>query len=221
MTKSDATPADVGFALFASGAPFSCCVLRALQQADFVPRLIVIPEYPPAATPAAPLAAGSNETEFRRLARPYPVAFAPQSAQADCVGQLHQQAIDFILVACWPYLIEPGLIGSACKAALNLHPSLLPRDRGSDPIGAQLARNESHFGVTLHLLDEHFDHGDIIDQKRFEIAPRRRERAHLEQICAAQGVRLFIEAVGQFERGWKTRAQNGRAPETVETARQP
>src|SRR5210317_565501 len=40
----------------------------------------------------------------------------------------------FLLVACWPKLISVEVIQSVSKAALNLHPSLLPKYRGIDPV---------------------------------------------------------------------------------------
>jgi hypothetical protein len=44
-----APPPAGGFALLASGANFSCEVLLALIDRDYPPRILALPEYPPAA----------------------------------------------------------------------------------------------------------------------------------------------------------------------------
>ena len=55
-------------------------------------------------------------------------------------------------------------------AALNLHGSLLPKFRGRAPANWVLVEGESETGVTLHEMVEKPDAGDIIAQKKIEIA---------------------------------------------------
>ncbi len=212
MTRSDpgavaprATAID--FALFATGAPFSCQVLRALRRRGCQPRRIVLPFYPPAARQSGDieLSPATSQGEFLDLAGDCAVDYAPAAEQEDFAARFAARRIDFILVACWPYLIGAALLGAARKAALNLHPSLLPAYRGADPLGAQLAAGDENFGVTLHLLDARFDHGDIVAQDRIESAA---ERATLERRCAERGAELFVEAAARFDDGWTLRRQN-------------
>jgi len=194
------------FALLASGANFSCEVLQALQQQHYLPRLLVLPEYPPA---QAPLYGGreilSNPPQRRllQLAQDIELGYGPASQQASCANLIKQHAIDFLLVACWPYLIDNTLIESARKGALNMHPSLLPDFRGPDPVQQQLNCEQSSFGVSLHLLSQLFDQGDIIAQAELGDLDRTPDRPCLEQRCAVLGVELFIAAVKQYEQGWK------------------
>jgi methionyl-tRNA formyltransferase len=57
--------------------------------------------------------------------------------------------------------------------------------------------------VTLHLLSEQFDRGDIIAQAALSDTDENADRAYLEYRSATQGVELFIEAVKSHDRGWK------------------
>jgi methionyl-tRNA formyltransferase len=109
--------------------------------------------------------------------------------------------IDFILVACWPRLISNEIIRSVNCAALNLHPSLLPAFRGVDPIRAQLEAQHEHFGVSLHLLNDAYDCGDIVLQQSIEITvPTYRS---IESACATRGADLFIQALQTYSKpGW-------------------
>ena len=57
---------------------------------------------------------------------------------------------------------------------LNIHPALLPRFGGRGFYGervhaAVLAAGESESGCTVHLVDNEYDHGPIIAQRRVPI----------------------------------------------------
>lgn len=194
------------YALLASGANFSCEVLHALQQQHYLPRLLILPEYPPA--PESPHAGReilSNPPQRRLVqqARDIELGYAPASQQANCANLIAHHAIDFLLIACWPYLIDNILIQSARKGALNMHPSLLPDFRGPDPVQQQLDCPQSSFGVSLHLLSQQFDQGDIIAQAELGNLERPSDRPYLERCCAVLGAELFIAAVKQYEQGWE------------------
>ena len=194
------------YALLASGANFSCEVLQALRQRNYLPRLLVLPEYPPASEIRVAHEVMQSTAPQRRLlqrAQGLEIGYAPKAQQADCAYLIKRYAIDFLLVACWPYLIDNILIDSARKAALNMHPSLLPEFRGPDPLEQQLASGQCNFGVSLHLLSQQFDRGDIIAQAELGDLDRTPQRSCLEQRCAVLGTELFIAAVRQHQQGWK------------------
>jgi len=203
--KAESARRKPSFALLLNGSDFACEVLQALQQSNVCPRLLVLPEYPPAvsaATQAAPAAQLLTRSPRRliKLAGNIEIAYAPRARQAECAHLLRQQEIEFILVACWPYLIDKLLLESATRAAVNLHPSLLPAYRGPDPIGAQLDCAEAHPGVSLHLLNAQFDQGDIVAQAELERPEN--DRASLERCCAVLGCELFIGALNEYDAGW-------------------
>lgn len=205
----DSTAAGARFALLASGANFSCEVLQALMQRGYPPELVVLPEYPPALNNSESLTSLVSEpapARFRQMTQNIDIAYAPAARQAECAAEIEQRKIDYLLVACWPYLIEPCLTQSAAKAALNLHPSLLPKYRGPDPLQQQLAAGESRFGSTLHKLDQRFDHGDIIAQAALPDFQTPQTLTVLEQYCARLGVELFTDAISCFQQ-WRPVAQ--------------
>ncbi|MDH3762720.1 MAG: formyltransferase family protein [Gammaproteobacteria bacterium] len=209
MTIPDPPAPDASFALLASPANFACEVLQALIQKACVPELIVLPEYPPAASEGdglPNLVSGAEPVRLLQLAQNIEIAYAPAARQAECAILIEGRGLEYLLVACWPYLIEPRLIESASRAALNLHPSLLPKYRGPNPLQQQLAAEDPRFGTTLHRLDQRFDHGDIIAQAAlpdFQMPPT---RTVLEQYCARLGAELFVDAIGCFGQ-WEPVAQ--------------
>jgi len=203
----NAAPRKPRFALFLNGSNFACEVLQALRQSNVCPTLLVLPEYPPAiTTTAAPageiLCQTRPQNRLLQLAETVEIAYAPRAQQVQCAHLLRQHSIEFILVACWPYLIDRLLLESATRAAVNLHPSLLPAYRGPDPIGAQLRCAEKHTGVSLHLLNSQFDQGDIVAQAELKPGQGDDDRTSLERRCAMLGSELFIDALNGYDAGW-------------------
>jgi methionyl-tRNA formyltransferase len=195
MSPDEAGPP--GFALLASGAHFSCAVLQALLRRHHRPRLLMLPHYPPAPkadSPAIEIDSGPA-MPIQRIAADIETVYAPRARQAESAALIAQRGIEFLLVACWPYLIDGEFAASATGAALNLHPSLLPKYRGPEPLVQQLDARERRFGVTLHLLDGQFDHGDIVAQAELGDAGENTSLQELERRCAELGTLLFIDAL--------------------------
>jgi len=71
---------------------------------------------------------------------------------------------DVLLLANFNQKVSSAVISSPTIACLNIHPSTLPNFKGVDPVFAALYAGEKKLGVTVHLVDDNFDTGDIIDQ---------------------------------------------------------
>jgi len=55
------------------------------------------------------------------------------------------------------------------KYCYNFHPGILPKYRGSGICSWAIINEEKHMGVTLHVIDEGIDTGDIIEVRKFPI----------------------------------------------------
>jgi methionyl-tRNA formyltransferase len=69
-----------------------------------------------------------------------------------------------LVVAGYPKLINIDIIKYFSGRAVNVHPSLLPDYRGSDPIRRSILNDSNRFGFTIHQLTENFDQGRILIQ---------------------------------------------------------
>ena len=69
--------------------------------------------------------------------------------------------------ALFGHILPQNLIGKFTGGILNLHPSLLPIGRGSNPISWSIIDKQPQ-GITLHLIDQKLDTGDVIFQKKIE-----------------------------------------------------
>ena len=78
---------------------------------------------------------------------------------------------DLLLVVDFGYIVPSWLLNHSKIAPLNIHPSELPRWRGSSPGQFALLFNEQKSAVTLMVIDEKLDHGPIIHQDFFTVLP--------------------------------------------------
>jgi len=81
---------------------------------------------------------------------------------------------DIIVLAGFLWLVPGSFIQAFDGKIINLHPSLLPKFGGKGMYGhhvheAVLAAGETITGITIHLVNEEFDKGEIIYQDQFEI----------------------------------------------------
>ena len=88
----------------------------------------------------------------------------------DHVAGLKALAADFIIVVYWAHLISPEVIGAARMGSVNLHPALLPINRGwYSHVHSILDGTPT--GVTLHAIDATVDTGPIWAQKPVPLTP--------------------------------------------------
>lgn len=77
---------------------------------------------------------------------------------------------DLIFCRSYSLLIPDAVLKTVNDNAINLHPALLPKNRGPNPIQWAIIKGEIQTGVTLHCMNQDFDSGDIITQQKVEIA---------------------------------------------------
>ncbi len=91
------------------------------------------------------------------------------SYEEEILQKLHEQEIEFIVLAGYMRLIGHTLLNAYKGRIVNIHPSLLPAFQGKDAIGQALAAKARKTGVTVHFVDEGMDTGPVIDQQEVVI----------------------------------------------------
>lgn len=99
------------------------------------------------------------------------VILQPEKLDVATEAKLRSLDADFFLVAAYAKIIPQAVIDIPQKAVVGVHPSLLPKYRGSSPIQTALLEGESETGVSCYLIDQKVDHGPIIAQKHLYIEP--------------------------------------------------
>lgn len=100
--------------------------------------------------------------------------YAPHSLKEDSGLREKIAALgpDLFLVASYGKLIPSFWLSIPKTAALNIHPSLLPKYRGAAPIPWQIVEGEKETGLTIFLVTEALDAGDIVYQVRIPLGDR-------------------------------------------------
>jgi len=78
---------------------------------------------------------------------------------------------DFLLVVDFGYIVPNWLLEVPRISPLNIHPSELPKWRGSSPGQFSILFNDKKSAVSLMVMDKKLDHGPIIHQDLFDINP--------------------------------------------------
>lgn len=83
--------------------------------------------------------------------------------------ELKEQHINFIILAGFLWKIPVELIAAYPKKIVNIHPALLPKYGGKGMYGhfvhdAVISNKEKESGITIHYVDELYDHGAVIFQ---------------------------------------------------------
>ncbi|HEY0355779.1 MAG TPA: phosphoribosylglycinamide formyltransferase, partial [Flavisolibacter sp.] len=90
--------------------------------------------------------------------------------------ELRQAGTDLIVLAGFLWKIPQSLIDAYRQRIINIHPALLPNYGGKGMYGhyvheAVLNAGDVQSGITIHYVDEHYDHGDVIFQTACPVLP--------------------------------------------------
>ncbi len=83
----------------------------------------------------------------------------------ECHQKIIEFAPDYLVLVDYGVKLSPATIALPQKAAINLHPSLLPAYRGPAPMPWALINGEPMTGVTTQLIGEKIDCGQVLLQE--------------------------------------------------------
>lgn len=87
---------------------------------------------------------------------------------------LREHDVNFIVLAGYIKKLPPDVVDHYRKRIINIHPALLPKYGGKGFYGmkvheAVIKSGDRFSGVTVHYVDNRYDHGDIIYQEKVEV----------------------------------------------------
>jgi phosphoribosylglycinamide formyltransferase 1 len=91
------------------------------------------------------------------------------AADAAIAEQLMAHRVDLVILAGYMRKLGPATLRAFHNRILNVHPALLPKFGGQGMYGAHvhnavLEAGEAETGVTIHLVDDAYDHGPVVAQ---------------------------------------------------------
>ncbi|MCK6544289.1 hypothetical protein L6R52_00315 [Myxococcota bacterium] len=98
------------------------------------------------------------------------------------------------VVAGFPHLLSPELLGLAKRGGLNLHPGKLPEERGPSPVFWALKDGHTTIHWAIHVLDAGEDSGDVVATGDVSFEPGLDGEA-VHTRCALAAAPMLVRAV--------------------------
>ncbi|HET7059721.1 MAG TPA: methionyl-tRNA formyltransferase [Candidatus Saccharimonadales bacterium] len=170
----------------ATGVTTTAPVLRALVAAGYQVAAVVVSQGDPAQSRKARLL--EIETVAGRLGIP---VIAPTKT-ADIKDKLEAWDAQAGILVAYGKLVPKEIIDVFPRGIINIHPSLLPKRRGSTPIENTILYDEKETGVSLMRLVEEMDAGPTYVQQKIQV-PDHATKQQLADSLLNLGKDMLIE----------------------------
>ena len=145
-------------------------------------------------------------TPIKALAEKYnlPVNQPERMRDREVTDYFRDLAPDLVVVAAFGQILPREILEIPKMGCINVHPSLLPKYRGAAPMNWTIIRGEVKTGVTIMLMDEGLDTGDILSREETVIDPEE-TFGKLHDRLANMGAVLLLKTVEMIVNGVVTR----------------
>ncbi len=116
--------------------------------------------------------------------------------------KLQAEKIDWVILAGFLLKIPVELIRAFPDRMVNIHPALLPKYGGKGMYGSHVheavnAAGDKETGITIHLVNEHYDEGKIIFQAATEVSSEDTPESIAAKVHVLEH-RYFPEVIGSL-----------------------
>ena len=127
---------------------------------------------------------------------------------AEAAEQLVNFHPDVIVVAAFGQILPQSVLDIPRYGCINIHPSLLPRYRGSSPVAAPILAGDEFTGASIMLMDRGLDTGPVLAQAQIPVSPQDTTGSLTDKLSQV-AARLLQEVLVSWFRGEITpRPQN-------------
>ena len=126
--------------------------------------------------------------------------------EPEFIDELRAIEPDVIVVVSFGQILPESILELPKYGCINVHASLLPAYRGAAPIQWAVIDGLKETGVTTMYMDKGLDTGDIIEQKRIELAPDETGGSLFDRL-AVLGGEIIVDTLEKLENGTATRTK--------------
>ena len=112
---------------------------------------------------------------------------------------------DIFVVVAYGLILPKEVLNIAKFGCVNIHPSLLPRWRGSAPLQRAIMEGDKKTGVCVMMLSEGIDDGDILVCKTVDITENT-DIESLHDTLSVDGAKLMLDCLNDIEKQGKINA---------------
>lgn len=188
-TKSDLFASDLSFSVgFCGSGEYSVRCAEALaQDPRFTVAWVVCP-------PPRPAGRGNtlqaSELQLWAESKNIPVYLVEKSLSSLRSRLEALPRVEYLLVVSFGYLIPEWLLDLPSIAPVNVHPSTLPKYRGSSPGQFALLYGEKESSVSIMTMNAKFDEGAIITQLPFPLTENETQSTYYDRAFALASQQL-------------------------------
>ena len=113
----------------------------------------------------------------------------------DLLSIIEQYHPDLGVLAAFGKMVPDEAINAIPCGIINVHPSLLPKYRGTTPIESPLLNGDTETGVSVMRLVKEMDAGPILAQAKVAITPETTKQSLYDQLSAL-GAQLISDVLG-------------------------
>ncbi|OGW86280.1 MAG: methionyl-tRNA formyltransferase [Omnitrophica bacterium RIFCSPHIGHO2_02_FULL_46_11] len=147
------------------------------------------------------------------LSHKLPVSAPEKLSDPSVSATMQKLDADMLVVASYGKLIPSSVFTIPKVAALNVHPSLLPKYRGASPIQQALLNGDQQTGVSIAEIIKELDAGDVFSQVTTHIDKDENALELSHRLGEMAGL-LFLKVIQQFENGSVVRTPQDAAQST-------
>ena len=170
--------------------------------------IVAVVDVPPARRTSTNTATAATDFIESARDRGVPVAEPTNPNTLDFIVAMRRLEPDVFLAVGYTNRLKAELLGVPRLLAANFHASLLPAYRGKHPLYWALQNGEKWVGLTVHVMDQGLDTGDILYQVREAVLPGDTVADLYERIMI-QSVPLVGRLLADVEAGKLTRTPQG------------
>ena len=126
----------------------------------------------------------------------------------DFIGEIKSLNPDVICVVAYGKILPKELLDIPKMGCINVHGSLLPKDRGAAPIQWSVLNGDKETGITTMYMDVGMDTGDMILKEKVKIGEDE-TTGELWDKLSKDGAKLLVETLEKIERGIAPREKQG------------
>lgn len=112
-------------------------------------------------------------------------------------GEIKKINPDLIVVAAYGKILPKKILEIPRFGSVNVHASLLPKYRGASPVQSAILADEKETGITLMLMNEKMDEGDILAQEKIEIGENDTAENLLEKL-GKSGAEMIVKFIPEW-----------------------
>jgi len=120
--------------------------------------------------------------------------YQPASLNDEVAEEIKKLKPDIIIVAAYGKILPPKILNIPGFGCINVHASLLPKFRGPSPIQNALLAGMKETGITIFLMNQGIDTGDILAQEKIKINPDDTAQS-LSQKLSFLGAELLLKTL--------------------------